>query len=430
MTFFSGNEIRVLRTLSDGQSVVVGTLSKSDNGIAFRYDETYLHTFAAGNLSPLKLAFDDCAQVAALRPHQGLHGVFADSLPDGWGMLLLDRYCKNQGSKLADISRLGLLPFVGNRAVGALSYEGVAFDSSVLEENSQTIDLCELGTAACDIFEDKDSPLLAQLLLGSTVGGACPKALLNFSDDFEECSLVAGSEYSPWIVKFTSSSLSFGHEAGLLEAATLKTAQAAGIAVNDFRLFSGAQGKGRPKMPYWLGVKRFDRTPSGKLHFASAAGLLDADYRIPSLDYEDLIRLTATLTKSQMDTQEMFRRAVFNFLICNCDDHAKNFGFLMDDNGGWHLSPAYDITFSPNVYREHATSFAGCGKTLTAAAVQKLGRLAGLRPKEISEVCSDIVRAVAGFAQADKSVGVRSQTANEVQQVLNAVLTDNATALR
>ncbi len=430
MTFFDGNEIRISRTLSNGQSAVVGSLTQVDGRINFRYDDTYLHTFSAGNLSPLKLAFDNSAQVAPLRPHHGLHGVFADSLPDGWGMLLLDRYCKSQGRDLAQISRLELLSFIGDRAVGALSYEGVAFDSPVLEENSQTIDLCELGTAACDVFEDKDSPLLAQLLASSTVGGACPKALLNFSKAFDECSLDAGSEFSPWIVKFTSSSLSFGHEAGLLESAVLKTAQAADIAVNDFRLFAGAQGEGRPKTPYWLGVKRFDRTPSGKLHFSSAAGLLDANYRIPSLDYEDLIRLTATLTKSQKDTQEMFRRAVFNFLICNCDDHAKNFGFLMDDRGQWHLSPAYDITYSPNAYGEHATSFAGCGKTLTATAVQKLGRLAGLRPKEISEVCAEIVHAVTGFAQTAKSVGVSSQTANEVQRVLNAVLTDNATALR
>ena len=140
----------------------------------------------------------------------------------------------------------------------------------------------------------------------------------------------------------------------------MSLAKEAGMNIPTIKLVNSKSGK-----QYFL-IKRFDRESNKKIHMISAAALLEVDFRAPSLDYNDLIKLTRVLTKNDDDVMEMYRRMVFNVLINNQDDHAKNFSFIYDDaNKTYRLSPAYDITPGRTYYGEHTTSVNGKGKNIT-----------------------------------------------------------------
>jgi serine/threonine-protein kinase HipA len=208
-------------------------------------------------------------------------------------------------------------------------------------------------------------------------------------DDKGLCSTVSKVGMSPWLVKFTSTSLPLQHEEGVCEAAYLSMAKLAGIAVPPWKLVHTQASSVR----HWLGLRRFDCTPQGgRLHMHSACRLLDADFRLPSLDYVTLINASSQLCKSPAAAQQQFRRAVFNLFALNQDDHSKNFAFLQDETGAWQLAPLYDATFSPSVRGEHATTFAGYGKTPPLKAVQLLANAASFQAwKQARQVVEEVV---------------------------------------
>lgn len=207
----------------------------------------------------------------------------------------------------------------------------------------------------------------------------------------------------------------------------LGAAAAAGLHVVEWRLCDGIQGPRRPNAPYWLGVKRFDRTAKGRLHFASAAGLLDADFRTPCLDYEMLLRMTAALCSTQ-DVVEMLRRAVFNFMVCNADDHAKNFGFLPGDDGAWRLSPAFDLTFSPSPNGEHTTSFFGEGRSLTKRAAARLQKLVGLSASEMRGIAEAVAAGAETVGERAAALGMKKTTAKRIDAAVKAAVKTNLAA--
>ncbi|MBR6000227.1 MAG: HipA domain-containing protein, partial [Oxalobacter sp.] len=140
--------------------------------------------------------------------------------------------------------------------------------------------------------------------------------------------------FTPWLIKFRQQQDAL--DAGAQEYICLQVAKAAGITTPEAHLFASSA------CPGWLGVKRFDRNPEGKCHMATVAGLLHCNYRVPCLDYVSLMALTKMLAGTE-SLVEMLKRAVLNFVLNNCDDHAKNFSFVMDSQGRWQLSPVYDI---------------------------------------------------------------------------------------
>ncbi|MBR9830382.1 MAG: HipA domain-containing protein [Oceanospirillales bacterium] len=167
----------------------------------------------------------------------------------------------------------------------------------------------------------------------------------------------------------------------------------------------------------WLAVKRFDwcntgnGNTAGRLYMHSACGLLDADYRTPSLDYEDLIKASRQLCKSPAVGQLQFRRAMFNLFACNQDDHSKNWAFLQDDNGRWTPAPFYDVTFSPHPFAEHATAFCGFGKRPSLKAIQKLATHAGFGSwHQARQAIVEIVEVVASFRSVARELGVSAET--------------------
>ncbi|NOT17110.1 MAG: type II toxin-antitoxin system HipA family toxin [Sulfuriferula sp.] len=408
--------LSVWRTFSDGQKQQVGELAQNAGGIYFQYHTDYLAY--APSLSPFNLAFDNRLQVAPQIPHAGLHGVFADSLPDGWGMLLMDSVFRQQGVMPHQLTPLHRLAFVGQHGVGALSFEPCTHTPV---SNESAITLSELGQQAQAVFAGQSSEVLVALAQAGGSGGARPKAQVYLKDDIaQHVSIQPQTGYQPWLVKFTAASLPLAHEEGVCEAAYLTLAQQAGIDVPAWQLIDAPTGK-------WLAVKRFDCVgEQGHLHLHSVAGLLDADFRTPSLDYENLIKLGCMLCQSPAVGQALFRRAVFNLFACNQDDHSKNWAFLQQDNGQWQLSPAYDITFSPSPYNEHSTAFMGYGKQPSLKAIQQLAAHANIDNWHKAQIIiHEILDALSNWASVAMRLGVSAQTTRMIQQQLDKTREEN-----
>ena len=417
MTFKPVRKLTVTRTLATGQAVTVGVLAQNRQGVFFQYDADYLGRF--GNLSPFGLKATTELQLAPKRPHSGLHGLFGDSLPDGWGSLLQDRVFRQHGILPAQITAMDRLAFVGASGMGALSFSPT---SEYQLASTGDIDLAKLGLEAQAFFDGQTEEVLADLVAAGSSGGARPKAQFYISpDEPDRCRTVARPGDEAWLVKFTSRNLPLGHEEGLCEAVYLHLAGKLGLEPPEWRLFEAPEQSGARA---WLGVKRFDwishPQKAGRLHMHSACGLLDADFRTPSLDYEDLIKASRHLCRSPAVGKLQFRRAMFNLFACNQDDHSKNWAFLQDDAGDWVPAPFYDVTFSPHPYQEHATAYAGFGKNPPLKAIQGLAARAGYAKWELARKDIDgIVDALADFAAVARDFGVDRGTAELIGRQLD-----------
>ena len=233
MSFKPIQKLAVTRTLSSGEQVAVGVLAQNRQGVFFQYADSYLQQF--GNLSPFTLHANAQVQVAPKQPHQGVHGVFGDCLPDGWGMLLQDRIFRQQGILPNQLTAMDRLAFVGDKGIGALSFSPVSEFSATTHVD---IDLATLGLEAQTLFDSSMSDymvdnhdeldghtqqVLAALVAGGSSGGARPKAQIYMpAGETQHCRTFAQPGDEAWLVKFTSKNLALGHEEGLCEAVYYK----------------------------------------------------------------------------------------------------------------------------------------------------------------------------------------------------------------
>ena len=303
-----------------------------DEVCGFEYDSDWIKT--GFSISPFYMPLKSGLIMAKRDPFWGNFGVFDDSLPDGWGNLLLDRYLQEKGIDPYKLSILERLSLIGSTGRGALEYRP---DKSIIT-NDEFIEFDRLAKEAEKILESKESEGSVDLLYkyGGSSGGARPKVFAR----------IDGRE---WLVKFKATNDPVN--VGEIEYNYSLLAKECGIRMAETRLFNDR----------YFGVERFDRTPHGKIHTISAAGLLHANYRIPSLDYSILLKLTLNLTKDMEQVISMFRLMIFNILISNRDDHAKNFSFQWI-NGTWKLSPAYDLLPSSGFNGYHTTTINGKGE--------------------------------------------------------------------
>ena len=314
---------------------LVGTLARDDEGIAcFEYDAGWLARGFA--ISPFSLPLQPGLFRPAWEPFSGMFGVFSDSLPDGWGRLLVDRVLWKSGIAPEHVDELSRLAIVGSGGMGALRYEpdfGKTSDVSIEDYDG--------FAAACrDVLADREVENLDELVaMGSSSGGARPKALISYHGE-------------SWIVKFPTRS--DGPNAGKLEYEYAACAKECGIRMPETRLFPSAE------TPGYFGVKRFDREGAGRIHVVSAAGMLEVSHRFPALDYRALMQLTLLLTDDMAEVEQMYRLMCFNVFAHNQDDHAKNFSYVFRDRR-WELSPAYDLTYSTTFGGEHSTTVNGRG---------------------------------------------------------------------
>lgn len=326
----------------------IGQLVLDGRNILFKYSDAFLET--GTNLSPNQLNFDDTPQITKEKPFNGLFGVFADSLPDTWGYLLIKKRLSANRIALESLNALDHLTFAGNNNLGALQYKpSVEFEKEAIE-----INLDKLNNNISEILSGESSLVIDDMFArGGSPGGARPKIYAGYNPKTD--SLISGianlpEKYEHWIIKFAADVDS--KDIANIELAYYKMALDSGIEMSECRVFKSKTGNS------YFGTKRFDRVGNNKLHMLSAAGLLHDDYEHSTLDYGNLIFQAKKLTNNAQAAQQMFRRAVFNVLAHNRDDHSKNFAFLMDANGVWSLAPAYDLTFSSSSQGYHSTACA------------------------------------------------------------------------
>lgn len=414
--------LAVHRVFATGERRLVGELAQNREGVYFQYDRDYLGS--SPSLSPFTLAFDVSLQQAPDEPHDGLHGVFADSLPDGWGRLVMDRVYRRHGVLPSELTPMDRLSYIGDRGLGAMQFSPV---SPIGPETLNEVDVAELGERARALFEGDDADVSPALAATGSSGGARPKALVYLpATDHSGASAQPGEGLEPWIVKFTSALLPLGHEESLCEAAYLTLAREAGIDTPEWRLIP-VPNRVRSSAIASLAVKRFDCTPDGgRLHMHSLCGLLDADFRAPSMDYEDLIKASQVLCASPAVGQSQFVRAVFNLFTANQDDHTRNWAFLQDDAGCWRPSPCYDVTFSPNPRGEHSTAFLGHGAAPPLKAMQQLAAQANYASwARAREVIEEVVDVVQRWPTVASRLGVGVDTKRLVMARLEEVRTAN-----
>ncbi|RUO20893.1 type II toxin-antitoxin system HipA family toxin [Aliidiomarina iranensis] len=424
MSFKPIQKLDVQRTLSNGAQVKLGTLAQNQQGVFFQYEREYVANFP--HLSPFTLNFDTALQRAPKKPHQGLHGAFSDSLPDGWGSLLQNRVFRQHGILPALVTPMDRLAFVGNRGMGALSFSPVS-EYAVTTEGD--IDIATLGNEAAKIFDNQTGDVLNALIAAGSSGGARPKAQIYMPPNSNKtCRTQPKGDDEAWLIKFTSENLPLKHEEGLCEAVYLHLAGLAKLQPAEFQLIPAPANSNASA---WLAVKRFDWVNNsegthGNLHMLSACAMLDADYRTPSLDYESLIKASRTLCQAPAVGLLQFRRAVFNLLACNQDDHSKNWAFLQTDNGAWEAAPFYDVTFSPHPFSEHATAYLGFGKKPPLSAMKKLAERAGYSSWKNAQLDIQLVAdSLANFTQVAHDFGVAKQTTALIQKQLNRVYEDH-----
>ena len=335
---------------------LVGTLAKTpDRLVAFEYDNEWLAT--GFSISPFSLPLQKKVFLPKIEPFDGLFGVFNDSLPDGWGRLLVDRLLLKNKINPSDM--------------GALTYQ----PEHKFETQEQESDFDKLAQECSKILESQNSENLDELFkLGGSSGGARPKILTKINNE-------------DWIIKFPSSQ--DPKNIGEQEYKYSLVAKDCGIKMSETKLFDSKICSG------YFGIKRFDRGvnegKNKKVHMVSVSGLLETSHRLPNLDYNILMKLTLELTKNYQDIEQLYRLMCFNVFAHNRDDHSKNFSFLYDENRKeWHLSPAYDLTYSSSFNGEHATTINGEGKNPSLDDILVVAKNIGIKEKQAKDIALDI----------------------------------------
>ncbi len=386
-------QVAVFYEPTPDRRIKVGRLALKARRVLFEYDATFLGTRL--ELSPFHLRLTPGIVEGQPKVLDGLMGVFDDSLPDGWGRLLIDRRATELGLSGASLTPLDRLTLVGHRSMGALVYEpeAVLDNPSIVKLSDLAVDAEAVQSGARGVDLDR---LIA---VGGSPKGARPKVLIQLAPSGEIRFGVRNIDpgFTGWLVKFPSRD-DHPHSASL-EHAYFLMAKAAGLDVPRTQVLGRTKGRAG-----YFAIQRFDRKRSTRVHMHTLGGLLHLPHGYPALDYRDVLAATRGLTRNEAAVREMFRRACFNVFAHNRDDHSRNFAFLMDEEGAWTPSPAYDLTFSEGPGGEHTTLVGGEGRRPSAEHLVALAAEVGL--KRAATVVDEVRAAVADFERFADRAGV------------------------
>lgn len=335
-----------------------------------------------------------------------LPGLVADALPDGWGMLLMDRLFRQRGVRHPE--PLDRLAFVGNRAMGALRFVP-ARDEENPEPDWGLLALAEESMRA--ISDESTSALKELVVTGGSPQGARPKALIQFDAETETVSTRMDAPGEPWLVKFPAQ---HEHkEVCALEQIYAELAVDCGLEMPRCRHFDLSRKLAA------FGVARFDRQEGMRVPVHSLAGLLQVDFRLPgAADYTSLLRATRLMTRSEPEVEKAYARAVFNVLFHNRDDHPKNFAWVLNRKDRWQLAPAFDLTFSDGPMGQHHMDICGRGTDISRNDMLKLARQGGVSVKSAEHVIARMLHQATTLAQRLANAPVRRATANTVRATI------------
>lgn len=394
----------------------------------FQYTDEFART--RFDVAPIRMPLStqpySFAELTGLPAFEGLPGLLADSLPDRWGRTLVDEWLLAQNRRPESFDVVERLCYIGSRGMGALEFEPAIGPQSTIEAD---IDVSGLVRLANDVLADKsafsselkseanEQQMLQLLSIGTSAGGARPKAIIAYNESTGQVrsgQIDAGSGFSYWILKFDGVAKSGDH--GLVdpqgwcavEYAYSQMARRVGIEMTECRLLVENSRR------HFL-TKRFDRDDHGeKKHVQTVAALEHLDYNAPGrFSYEGVIELARELGLGANTTEELYRRMVFNVVARNQDDHVKNFAFTMDKTGKWCLSPAYDLTWSykpGNQWLEaHQMTINGKRDDFTADDLFAVARAAGLKRGRDRTILSEVTEVVSEWRTFADEAGVDEQ---------------------
>ena len=400
----------------------VGAMVKTSDGIAFECAPEFIKTGL--ELSPINLPLDGkkiYINEAEWKETEGIPGLIYDSLPDKFGNDLLRTYFTEKGLVESDIDVLAKLQYIGKRGMGALEFRPVTEikqmeDVISLEEIEKISTLSTQGKEALKSdIKDKDA-LLQILHIGTSAGGARAKALIAINKEngtIKSGQLPLGSDYGYYLIKIDGANKTKLEEPsgyGRLEFAYSQMAKDCNIRMTECSLY---------KNLHFL-TKRFDRDENGdKIHVHSLCGLLGLDYnKVGQYSYEHYFMAARHLGLGQNDMEEIYRRMVFNVLVYNCDDHTKNFSFMMDQKGKWSLSPAFDLCYSYNNQNEwvngHNMRINNKRINITYEDIMTVGKKFNIKKRKV--IFDKIKKIVDAFPQYAFKIKVEQELVDQVEK--------------
>lgn len=365
-------------------------------------------------LSPHTLKLSRGRTFSNFPEHQWqLPGLIYDALPDGWGMLLMDRLFRQRDLDLRSITPLDRLTYIGDTAMGALSFHPADPEVQV---PVAAIALDTLAREAQVVLAGKDSALLRQLaLMGGSPQGARPKVLVYIDPVTGRMGNTDFAGAQPWLVKFPAQD---EHpEVCALEDVYAECARQCGLETPDTRYFPLGDGLAG------FGTMRFDRAGGRRVPMHTLAGYTGANYQLPgSCDYRTFQRATWQFTKDMREVRKAFERAVFNVLFNNRDDHPKNFSYLLTETRKWVLAPAYDITYCQGLGGWHQMDVMGAAQSVGLRDLEGLGADAAISAAEVRQTIarfSSVAARLSAIAR-DRYPGViRKSTVDAIQAQIN-----------
>lgn len=412
----------------------IGYLHEQDNGlIGFQYDANFISSGI--EVSPIKMPLSNATYSfpsLSEETYKGLPGMLADSLPDKFGNIVINRYLESQGRERDSLTTIEKLCYTGQRGMGALEYE----PSQEIVDLNEKVDLDALTKLASEILSEKESvqlkyddTMIAQLMQSSSsVGGARAKTLIAWNRETNDiCSgqINAGPGFEYWLLKFDDiennkdkDKTPDDKEYTKIEYAYYLMAKAAGIEMSECRLH---KENGRSHFM----TKRFDRKGSKgeKIHMQSLCAMAHLDFNSPrNYSYEDAFSVMKQLKLGRHDFIQMFKRMVFNDYAKNFDDHTKNIAFLMNKKGEWSLSPAYDVTFSYKKdslwVKSHQMLINGKADGITMEDFYKVAEKAGIKKSSATKCIQQVSDAVGRWNEFAKEAGLSQSNADKISKLL------------
>jgi len=415
-----------------GRVIGAVALEEGQPAAAFQYDEQFARSGI--QVAPLMMPLrEEPYSFPALSydSFKGLPGLLADSLPDKFGNALIDVWLTEQQRPPGSFDAVERLVYTGSRGMGALEFAPARGPKG---SKSETVDLAALVELASEILRDRDKlkgsledphradSLREILRVGTSAGGARAKAVVAWNPRTQEVrsgQVNAGDGFEYWLLKFDGvdnnkdKDLTDPQGFGAIEYAYYLMAREAGITVSQCRLL---EENGRRHFM----TRRFDRSDTGeKIHMQSLAALMHYDYNMPGAhSYEQAVLAMRRLHLPMEQIEEQYRRAIFNILARNQDDHVKNIAFLMDKAGEWSLSPAFDVAYAYNPTgpwtSKHQMSLNGKRDDFEPADFAAFAKTAGLKRGRDKVIVDEVRAAVARWPTFAEEAGVESRFRKQI----------------
>jgi len=400
----------------------IGTLLLRDGIVYFEYDKQFKQSNL--EISPLKLPLshegvytnnDD-------KYFEGLAGVFHDTLPDKFGTKVIERYFESKGITPEKLNILQKLMFVADKSIGAISYKPVIETSNNFSQN--LIELNQFYNNAKKIVSGDTIEVIDEMLTfmdsAASAGGARAKAIVGFNSQNNQLISSVNNNlpkgYDHYLLKFDmEKDNESSSDYTKIEYLYMTMAKDLGITIPDVKLLNHG------KLSHYL-IKRFDRLENGKkIHSHTVAGLTHSNFNIPMhYSYDQLLKLTRYLTGSQQAVIEQYKRMIFNIVFRNQDDHAKNFSFMMDINGKWDITPAYDITYANGTgyTKNHQLSIKGKTDNFTKEDFISLATLHSIKKQDALIILNKTIDMASSFTDKAKDLNINIDTINKINRNL------------